>query len=76
MQQYDYPQIGPHKKEHDYFIDTTAELAIGFMDNKDTTGDEMTEFLILWLTNHILKSDMKFKPFFESKISTVAKSRI
>ena len=68
MQQYGFPQIELHKKEHDYFINTTAELAIGFKDNKNTTGDEMVEFLKIWLTNHILKTDMKFKPFFAAKI--------
>jgi hemerythrin len=68
MRQYGYPAIESHKKEHDYFIDTTASLAINFMDNRNTTGDEITEFLKIWLTNHILKTDMKFKPFFAAKI--------
>jgi len=68
MRQYGYPAIELHEKEHDYFINTTAELAISFMDNRNTTGDEITEFLIIWLTNHILKTDMKFKPFFAAKI--------
>jgi hemerythrin-like metal-binding protein len=76
MEKYGYPEIEPHKKEHDYFINTTAELAIGFMDNKNTTAGEIAEFLILWLSNHILKSDMKYKPFFKAKISSVAEYSI
>jgi len=68
MQKYGFPQLELHKKEHDYFINTTAELAIGFKDNKNTTGDEMVEFLKIWLTNHILKTDMKYKEFFKAKI--------
>ena len=68
MQQYGYPDIELHKKQHDYFITTTAELAISFMDNQQTTGDEIAEFLILWLLNHILKSDMKYRDFFKTKI--------
>ena len=68
MQQYGYPDIELHKKQHDYFITTTAELAISFMDNQHTTGDEIAEFLILWLLNHILKSDMKYRDFFKAKI--------
>jgi hemerythrin len=76
MREYGYPEIEPHKKQHDYFIDTTAELAVSFMDNRDTTAGEIAEFLILWLTTHILKSDMKYKEFFKAKISPVAEYSI
>ena len=76
MRQYDYPDIESHKMEHNYFINTTAELAISFMDNRRTTGGEIVEFLILWLSTHILKSDMKYKPFFKSKMSLVAEYNI
>jgi len=76
MSQYDYPDINLHKNQHDYFINTTAELAVSFMDNKKTTGGEITEFLILWLTTHVLKSDMKYKEFFKAKIPSVAEYSI
>lgn len=76
MQEYGYPEIEPHKKQHDYFINTTAELAISFMDNRNTTAGEIVEFLILWLTTHILKSDMKYKEFFKAKIPPVAEYSI
>jgi hemerythrin len=75
MRQYGYPAIEPHEKEHDYFIKTTAELTIGFMGNRNTTGDEITEFLIIWLTQHILKTDMKYKDFFKANIPAKAGSR-
>jgi len=73
MQRYNYPEIGLHKKQHDYFITTTAELTVGFMDNKKTTKDEITEFLSLWLVNHILKTDMKLKGLSKAKITAGAK---
>jgi len=76
MQKYGYPEIESHKKQHDYFINTTAELAVNFMDNQNTTGDEIAEFLALWLTNHILKSDMKYRDFFKAKITANAESSI
>jgi hemerythrin len=68
MLEYGYPELESQKKQHDYFIDTTAELSISFVDNKQTATDEITEFLKLWLTTHILKSDMKYKKFFMEKI--------
>jgi hemerythrin len=72
MRQNGCPEIELHNKEHDYFINTTAELTIGFMDNRNTTGGEITEFLIIWLTKHILKTDMKYKDFFKAKIPAKA----
>ena len=72
MQEYGYPEIESHKEQHDYFIDTTAELAISFMDNRNTTAGEIAEFLKLWLTLHILKCDMKYKEFFKAKIPAKA----
>ena len=68
IQEYGYPELEQHKKQHNYFIDTTAELSISFVDNKQTTIYEITEFLKLWLTTHILKTDMKYKKFFMAKI--------
>jgi hemerythrin len=68
MKEYGYPEIESQKRQHDYFIDTTAELAVSFMDNRNTTAGEIAEFLILWLTTHILKVDMKYKEFFKAKI--------
>ena len=76
MREYGYPDIESHKKQHDYFINTTAELAISFMDNRNTTAGEIAEFLILWLTTHILKSDMKYKEFFKAKSHPVAEYSI
>ena len=68
MREYGYPDIESHKKQHDYFINTTAELSISFMNNEHTHADEIAEFLKLWLIIHILKSDMKYKEFFKTKI--------
>jgi hemerythrin len=76
MREYDYPELDSQRNQHDYFINTTAELAISFMDDSNTTGDEILEFLKLWLTTHILKYDMKYKAFFKAKMSPVAEHSI
>jgi hemerythrin-like metal-binding protein len=76
MRQYGYPNLDAHKKEHNYFIDTTAELAVGFMNNKNTTGGEIAEFLSIWLTNHILKTDMKYKELLKAKMPPAIQSAV
>ena len=68
MQRYGYSNLDAHKKEHNYFIDTTAHLAVEFMNNRNTTGGEIAEFLTIWLTNHILKTDMKYKELLLKKM--------
>ena len=60
----DYHEYYQHKSQHEYFVKTATEMGKSFMNNKSVTADEITEFLVIWLTNHILKTDMKFKPFF------------
>jgi hemerythrin len=64
MLKYDFPEYLPHKSQHEYFVRTASELGAAFMKNKSITVDEIAEFLVIWLKNHILKTDMKFKPFY------------
>ena len=70
MQKYGYSEIESQKKQHIYFINTTTELITSAMDDKKTTADETAELLTLWLINHILKSDMKYRDFFKAKMLT------
>ncbi len=68
MQEHGYPEIELHKRQHSYFISTTAELSINALNNQSMVADEIAEFLVLWLTTHILKMDMRYKEFFKAKI--------
>ena len=72
MEEYGYPEIELHKKQHAYFIKTTAELSINALNNQSMVAREIAEFLVLWLTTHILKMDMKYKEFFKAKIPAKA----
>ena len=76
MQEYGYPEIELHKKQHAYFIETTAELSINALNKQSMVAGEIAEFLILWLTTHVLKSDMKYKEFFKAKIPAKAASSV
>jgi hemerythrin-like metal-binding protein len=69
MQQYAYPDIEPHKKQHAYFLKTASELAAYPAEKKEDSLDEITEFLNVWWVIHILKWDMKYKDFFKAKLS-------
>jgi hemerythrin len=68
MQEYGYPGLEPHKWQHAFFIDMTTELVTQFMHTQDKIADRIAEFLRLWLTGHILKTDMKYRDFFKAKI--------
>ena len=76
MSKYDYPGLESQKKQHEYFINTTAELTISLKERAHKTADEIAEFLGLWWSNHILKMDMKYKPFFQAKIASVSEYNI
>jgi len=68
MQQYAYPEIESQKKQHAYFLKTTADLAAYHADKKEESIDEIAEFLNIWWVIHILKWDMKYKEFFKTKL--------
>ena len=67
MQKYAYPEFETHRKEHVAFMRKTAELAMGTMAYRQTIPTEVLDYLKNWLVEHIMVSDMKYKPFFASK---------
>ncbi|TGL86247.1 hemerythrin [Leptospira congkakensis] len=71
-----YPELEAHKKQHDRFTDKILELK-----NRLTSGNllsndaelnqffgDLLNFLRAWLTNHILKEDMDYKPYIKFNI--------
>jgi hemerythrin len=68
MQDYGYQETEPQKKQHAYFLKTTAELSIRALNDKQSLPDNILEFLGNWWIIHILKWDMKYKDFFKTKI--------
>lgn len=52
----------PHKREHDDFIKKLDEIKLrAFDSNQDAYLQEMLKFIIGWISNHILKSDLQYK---------------
>ena len=69
MQEYGYNETEPQKKQHAYFLKMTAELSIRALNDKQSLTANILEFLGNWWIIHILKWDMKYKGFFEHKLS-------
>ena len=63
-----YTDLAHHLREHRAFEEKTADWAFAAtMNSLDLL--EVQRFLAIWWSNHILVSDMQFKPLLESKRS-------
>jgi hemerythrin len=58
-----YPGIVGHKKEHGIFLHKVVDLQEYFHSNNQYISLEMLQFLEVWITNHILKTDADFGRF-------------
>ena len=65
MKKYNYPDYDSHKQEHDELIEKVTDFFNDFKDGRKTFSIQLLIFLNDWITNHILKTDMKYKPFFK-----------
>ena len=64
MKACDYPSIGEHEKLHQDLTKQVADIAHRYHEDSSSIEPEIfLEFLKNWLINHILKQDMKFKPY-------------
>ena len=64
MLQYNYPEYESHRDDHTQFKMKTAKFCLDALQRKETLPDELLSYLRDWLTHHILKADMKYKPYF------------
>jgi hemerythrin len=67
MQKYAYPDYAAHRLEHIAFMRKTAELSMGTMAYRKSVPTDLLAYLKTWLLEHIMVSDMNYKPFFEEK---------
>ncbi|PJZ84860.1 bacteriohemerythrin [Leptospira harrisiae] len=71
-----YPELEAHKKQHDKFTDKILELKNRLTSGTLLSNDvelnqffgDLLNFLRAWLTNHILKEDMDYKPYIKFNI--------
>jgi hemerythrin len=64
---YKYPDTEAHKLEHSGFVEKVKEVQARLKEGKMVLSFEITTFIKQWLCNHILQSDKKYGPFFNSK---------
>ena len=64
MLEYEYPEYESHQDDHTQFKMKTAQFCLDALHRKETLPDEVISYLRHWLTHHILRTDMKYKPYF------------
>lgn len=63
MLEYEYPDYESHRDDHNRFKLQTAKFCLDASQRKETLPDEVISYLRHWLTHHILRADMKYKPY-------------
>ncbi|MCI4624885.1 MAG: bacteriohemerythrin [Candidatus Magnetoovum sp. WYHC-5] len=67
METYNYPGYKPHKIEHEQLASQAIKLKCDIENGKRVITIEIMDFLIKWLTQHILGTDKKMGSFLNSK---------
>ena len=67
MREFNYSGYLSHKQEHVHFKKRTVDFFTAAKRDKQVPKIEITAYLRNWLINHILRSDMKYKDFFNGK---------
>ena len=68
--QHGYPQAGTHRLAHNQFMDKVAqfsEFKHGHQAGRELLANEMLNYMIDWLMNHIQGSDIKLGQFLKAQ---------
>ncbi len=66
LNEINYPELDEQKREHAEYLETVTNLIEGAMAGK-LDIEKLNEFAEAWWINHILTSDMKYKPYFKNQ---------
>ena len=58
-----YPDLDEHRQLHSEMIAEVIDLQRRFDDRNDSVGGELSQFLAMWLVNHIMYEDRRYRPF-------------
>jgi len=67
FEEYEYPDKGSHKDEHDDFINKVSDFKSDFESGQILISVNLLQFLKTWLFDHISVSDKKYGQFLNSK---------
>lgn len=67
MKEYGYPERASHKHEHDAFWDRLLEFVEAHLQGSVPLTVDLLDSLVEWLQKHIIGTDKKYQPFFNSK---------
>jgi hemerythrin len=67
MEKSDYPEYGEHKDKHDKMTRKVLEVQKAFQAGQTHITIDVMRFLQNWLTEHILKTDLKFARFLNDR---------
>jgi hemerythrin-like metal-binding protein len=67
MSEHGYPGLDSQKQQHQAFRRKTVDLCSATMARVQIVPDVMLNYLREWLVDHILREDMKYKPFFAQR---------
>ena len=67
MQKYSYPSMQTHRLEHQKFVQKVGDFKSQYDGGIIGLSNEVMLFLSDWLKGHILGTDKKFGPYFNSK---------
>lgn len=70
LEEHGFPDLATQRKEHHDFRRKIAGYCLNVMNDRDRQGDapeDMLRFLKRWWNDHILVSDMKYRPFLEAR---------
>jgi hemerythrin len=59
-----YPGYEEHKAQHEELIHSMVDLQHKVQTGKTAIGFELMHFLKIWLTKHIMESDMQYSDYF------------
>ncbi len=62
-----YPAFDGHKKEHDSLTEKVVFIETMVRNKEDFHGDQLLNFLKIWLQEHILGNDKQYAPFLTAK---------